>query len=413
MRSVTKVATFVLALVAVSVTGYTQGLREEMLRQYAKDAGFRRPEEVLPPIDEAQSVAGRLLFESKELSLTREIACKNCHLLKFGSADGLPNAFGTKARGEGVERLRGGGDILPRNTLPLWGRGAIGFDVFFWDGRVDASSGRVLSQFGDHPPSDDPLVVAAHLPLVEIREMIPDRDEFERLRTETIGSAEQVYQEIEQRVRADHSLSAALTKAFDIDADKIEMLHVAQSIAMFYRDHFRIRSSRFHEFVFDNVALSPDELAGGILFYGKARCSTCHNGPFFSDLAFHAIPFSQLGSGKNGFGIDYGRYNVTLNPEDRYKFRTPPLFNVTQTKPYSHSGSIYDLKTAIVAHVDPLAAFDFSNATAVQRVEFYKALRAWSKEPIHEVYLDDDEIAELATFLGTLDFVPDDPNIPE
>jgi cytochrome c peroxidase len=121
-------------------------------------------------------------------------------------------------------------------------------------------------------------------------------------------------------------------------------------------------------------------------------------------LSFHAIPFGQLGYGKNGFGIDYGRYNVTLNPDDRYKFRTPPLYNVLQTAPYSHSGSAFDLNTAIRSHVDPLGVLNLSELSDIQRVEFYKRLRVWSEEPIYEVYLDNKEIDELVAFLGTLSF---------
>jgi len=121
-------------------------------------------------------------------------------------------------------------------------------------------------------------------------------------------------------------------------------------------------------------------------------------------MAFHAIPFPQAGFGKNGFGVDYGRYNVTMDPADRYRFRTPPLYNVTRTAPYSHSGSVYDLGDAIRAHVDPLAIYDPQVMTGVQRAEFYERLKSWSEEPIDGVYLAQDEIGTLKAFLGTLEY---------
>ena len=71
----------------------------------------------------------------------------------------------------------GGGAIIPRNTLPLWGRGGVGFEVFFWDGRVDFSDKAKLSPFGEDIPSEDPLITMVHLPTVEIREMLIE-DEF-------------------------------------------------------------------------------------------------------------------------------------------------------------------------------------------------------------------------------------------
>ena len=102
--------------------------------------------------------------------------------------------------------------------------------------------------------------------------------------------------------------------------------------------------------------MSESEQKGGLIFYGKGRCSSCHNGPYFTDFQFHAIATPQLGFGKNGFGIDYGRYNSTLRDEDRYRFRTPPLWNVTKTAPYFHSGSVQELEDAILLHVDPLGS---------------------------------------------------------
>jgi cytochrome c peroxidase len=363
----------------------------------------------MPDFSPARSAAGRLLFESKKLSLSEEIACKTCHLDRFGSADGIPNAIGTGGRGEGRERLAHGGDILPRNTLPLWGRGSKGFNVLFWDGRVDKSDGRtVRSQFGADPPSNDPLVVAAHLPMVEIREMVPDTPDSNRFKTETIGSAREVYAMLERRIRSDKALSSALADAYRIGPAEITIKHVAESLADFFRDRFRLRETRLHRFVFAEGALSSSELKGGLLFYGKARCFACHNGPFFSDLQFHAIPFGQLGFGRNGFGIDYGRFNVTLDPADRHKFRTPPLFNVARTAPYSHSGATYSLAAAIRAHVDPLAVADVPSMTGPQRVEFYNRMAAWTREPVHQVYLSDEEIADIVSFLATLSFDPAD-----
>lgn len=385
-------------------------MRERLLRERAIEAGLRSVEELLPDISPMKALAGRLLFESKLLSLNKDTACQTCHLDKFGSADGIPLGVGTGGSGEGVERIRSGGDMLPRNTLPLWGRGSTGFSVFFWDGKVDGSAGAIRSQFLDNSPSVDPLVVAVHLPIVEIREMVPDSAEVDELVTETRASANRVYAVIAERVKSDPELSSVVATSFGVAQSDINVSHVAESIAEFIRDHFQVRETPFHAFVFKRAALGEEEIAGGLIFYGKGQCAACHNGPFFSDLRFHAIPFGQLGFGKNGFGIDYGRFNITLNPGDLYKFRTPPLFNVTQTAPYSHSGSVFELDDAVRAHVDPLSVLDVEEMTEVQRVEFYKRLRAWASEPAYEVYLHDDEVRSLVAFLGTLSFTPTDAN---
>ena len=44
---------------------------------------------------------------------------------------------------------------------------------------------------------------------------------------------------------------------------------------------------------------------------------------------------------------DVGVYEVTQNPDDRWKYRTPTLRNVILTAPYMHDGSMPDLKEVI------------------------------------------------------------------
>ncbi|WP_210213546.1 His-Xaa-Ser system-associated MauG-like protein [Sinorhizobium meliloti] len=406
MKSATKFGCFAIAILLASQAGVTlaDGLREQVLRDAAKRAGLIPAEATHVTVDQKLAAAGKLLFQSKKMSLDHETACATCHVDRFGSADGIPNAIGTEGHGEGVERLLAGGDIIPRNTLPFWGRGGVGFDVFFWDGKVDKSSGTVVSQFGDLNPSADPLVVAAHLPPVEIGEMVTDSKDNEPLRTENVSTAAAVYHHLLDRLLQDDGINSALVAATGKSANEIEFLDVASAIAAFIRDNFKLQSTRFHDFVFADGKMSEQEIAGGLIFYGKARCSTCHSGAYFSDMEFHAVPFPQSGFGKNGFGVDYGRFNVTLNPDDRYRFRTPPLFNVSRTAPYSHSGSIMKLADAIRVHVDPFAVYDPSRMSAVQRAEYYQALKVWSDEPLVGVTLDDAEIDALTAFLRTLEF---------
>lgn len=381
-------------------------LREKVLRNRAIESGLVRVEQLLPQLDKQKSAAGKLLFESKLLSLTQEIACQNCHLDQFASADGIPLGIGTKGgSGSGIERMKHGGDMLPRNTLPFWGRGGLGFNTFFWDGRVDGRTpGKVISQFGDRAPSEDPLVVAAHLPVVQIKEMVADGDQFDYLRQESLDAASIVYRTIADRVAADETLSKEITAAFSIPKSKITYKEIAESLATFIRDRFQLKPTRLQGFVFDGDALSAGEIQGGLIFYGRGKCVSCHSGPYFTDFDFHAIAFSQFGRGMNGFGVDYGRYNVTSNPADMYKFRTPPLYNVLKTSPYGHSGSVYELKLAIAAHTDPLVGVDLTAIDPVARSEFYQRLAHWAQEPIFGVQLDEADLSNLVAFLGTLSF---------
>lgn len=402
MKSVTK--RLIILGTFCAVPAFAETMRETVLREAALDQGLRPVEELWPAFDSEKAAVGELLFESELLSLTQNVSCRNCHLDEFGSADGLPLGHGAGGVGMGVERIKSPAGILSRNALALWGRGGIGYDVFFWDGRVDASSGEILSQFGTMAPSADPLVVAAHLPTVEFREMIGESDATEWLRQGNVSAAAKVHEEIAERVRNAPEIATPMAAAFDLDAADLSYLQIAEGLAAFIRSEFRLRETRLHRFVFDGEPLTEQELAGGLIFYGRGQCSSCHNGPYFSDLAFHAIPFAQFGFGANGFGIDYGRYNITLDPHDRYAFRTPPLYNVTKTAPYSHSGVEPELAEAIRAHVDPLARIDTSSLSSIDRTEVYQRIARWSQEPSYAVELADRDIADLVAFLATLDF---------
>lgn len=379
-------------------------MREQALRNAALDAGVVPLQEIQIQTDTEMVAVGEKLFESTLLSFNGKTSCQTCHLDKFSSADGLPNAIGTRGEGEGDERLMSGGDVVPRNTLALWGRGSKGFDTFFWDGKVHKAGPDIISQFGPDSPSTDPLVVAVHLPFVEIREMVVRDDTVKSTyEKEDTSSAGNMYAILVERLKQDKSLSIELSEAANVSPENLEFGHIADAVANFIRSNFAVEDTKFDSFMFENAEFSKDELQGGLIFYGKGQCSSCHSGPLMTDLDFHVMPFQQLGFGKNGFGVDYGRFNATLNEEDTYKFRTPPLINVTKTAPYSHSGAYSSLKEMIIAHVDPLAEFDGNNLTAIQRREFIAKLAKWQESTAIPESLSETEIDYLISFLETIE----------
>ena len=398
-------------LIAVSiVAGIASAqspLRVQTLKKAAIDAGVVPLDSIRHPVNEELSVVGGELFQSELLSFNGDMSCQTCHLDKFSSADGLPNAIGTGGRGEGAQRLMSGvGDIVPRNTLPLWGRGTEGFDTFFWDGKVQKTDDGVVSQFGVAVPSDDPLVVAVHLPFVEIREMVVRDENVEKdLERETTGAATSIFEVLAGRIRESEELGGRLASARGKLSRDIAFEDIAEAVASFIRNKFAVRRTAFDDFLFGDGKLSSEAIQGGLIFYGKGMCSSCHSGPLMSDLEFHAMPFEQLGFGKNGFGVDYGRYNASLDPADTYLFRTPPLINVTKTAPYTHSGAISDLATMIQVHVDPLLNYDGGSRTSVQRREDLARLLAWGGASQLPEPLSDREIKELIAFLGSLETI--------
>lgn len=380
----------------------------ELVRQQAQTAEYRGPSETHAWSNKRLSRVGKKLFESKNLSLNGNISCSTCHIDRLGSSDGLPNSFGIGGQGESIERMRSGGRIIPRNSLALFGVGGKGFSAFFWDGRVEKNQSNLKSPFGQHPPVDDALIVAVHLPVAEIRETLQEDDFVSAHKLETVDAANVVYAAVVKKLlKNETEAMKELASIQNKKIEKLEMVDVAGALAEFIRHKFRLRSSEFSRFMEKKGKLSSDALKGAVIFYGKGQCAKCHRGPYFSDFDYHTIAFPQAGFGKNGFGVDYGRYNSTFHPGDLYKFRTPSLHNVTKTSPYGHSGSIMDLKQAIIAHLDPLKNFDTQKASSRERIEFTKYISR------HSISLDAEPLSEedvnlLEIFLKTLEFEVDD-----
>lgn len=88
---------------------------------------------------------------------------------------------------------------------------------------------------------------------------------------------------------------------------------------------------------------------GHSLFFGKARCNSCHGGDNFTDHLFH-----NLGVGaKDGMlpADAAGRYGAMpvghKNPEAYGAFKTPTLRGLLSTAPYMHDGSEATLEAVV------------------------------------------------------------------
>src|SRR3989442_4180557 len=141
---------FFLVIFGVSLTalGADEKAFPQILRKLILDNGFTQAKDLYINKDEGLVSVGKVIFESKKLSLNGNISCQTCHLTKFGSADGIPNAAAVFEKGEGPERLLSGAKLLPRNTSPFWGRGAKDFDTILSDGKVDLRDSDKLVRLG-------------------------------------------------------------------------------------------------------------------------------------------------------------------------------------------------------------------------------------------------------------------------
>lgn len=108
----------------------------------------------------------------------------------------------------------------------------------------------------------------------------------------------------------------------------------------------------FQEFLKGNeAALSPKEVNGANLFFGKAECYKCHTGPGLNKTGFYALGMKDLDPNSSHIIIDEatkkGRGGFTGKEEDNYKFKIPSLYNLKDVSHFGHGGSFTSVKEII------------------------------------------------------------------
>lgn len=376
--------------------------------------------------DPAQARIGQLLFYDKILSGNRNISCGTCHHHDLAGGDGLSLGIGEGGVGVGPERIAV--DIrkrIPRNAPSLWNIGHNSIDVLFHDGRLEVSD-----QFGngfDSPAEEwlpqglDNIVAAQALfPLTAQFEMSgnPGENDVAGATHDRIDAAWPI---IAARVRSVPDYANMFIQAFDTVEEPLDItiVEIGNALGAFITTEWRSFDSPYDAWL-AGTPLAPDAERGRALFFGEARCASCHSGPLFSDQGFHAIGLPGFGPGRtrtfDKLPRDVGRMGETDLLSDAYRFRTPSLRNVALTAPYGHNGAYPTLQDMIRHHSDPVATRaawtpEMANLPDVPwlvAVDF--AIRQDSREmarqhaalDINPVALSDAEIIDIKAFLHAL-----------
>lgn len=381
---------------------------DEKLKIIINSYSLNSKKEVALPKNKVEVELGKLFFEETILSGNRDIACVNCHLDKFNSTDGLPLAVGVKGEGEGQDRYyHGEGILVQRNALSLFGRADKDFKSFFWDGKVEISDNTTFSKFGNRLSTKfkNPLAVAAILPIMERDELIDDNNNFSK----TIG--EKIYIEkyialtnlLRDRIYAEEEYRKLLGK-LEIGKENFELADIGNAISSFIEHKFPLKTTAYDEYLDGNLnSLSKNQKEGMLLFYGKGRCAFCHKGKFFSNFEYSSIGMPQGFFAPHSRHRDLGRAGVTNKLEDIYKFRVPPLLNISKTQPYGHNGAFNTLKEIVIHHFNPIDFYKKNES--YYDADFYKIgkLIQSRDEVLSTIDIkSDEEINMIIDFLGTL-----------
>jgi cytochrome c peroxidase len=326
------------------------------------------------PVDSAQAKLGQLLFYDRILSGNRNIACSTCHHPDFGTGDGLSLGIGEGGQGLGSQRTTGTGDDrirkrIPRNAPGLWNLGAKALHTMFHDGRLSIAD---TYENGFNSPAeewlpeglDNLLAAQAIFPLVAQFEMAGNPRENE-VAGAVHNRIDYAWPILVDRVRHIPAYANAFSGAFPHikSAKDIAISDIANALSAFMIHEWTSYDSPFDRYLAgDPTALDAVQRSGLTLFFGEARCSTCHAGPLMSDQKFHALGLPPFGPGRtrrfDPMVRDVGRMGESDDLADAYAFRTPMLRNVGLTAPYGHNGAYPTLEGIVRHHANPVAAFD-------------------------------------------------------
>lgn len=139
------------------------------------------------------------------------------------------------------------------------------------------------------------------------------------------------------KLQADKEYPALFQTAFGSSA--ITSAHMLKALSQFML--MCVSSHSKYDSVMRNEGpvFTAAEQEGYTIF--KQKCAQCHTEPLFTD---HSFRNNGIGIGYNG---DTGRYEVTLNEADKYKFKVPSLRNLLYTAPYMHDGRFYTLDAVL------------------------------------------------------------------
>ncbi|MGJ8597492.1 cytochrome-c peroxidase [Sulfitobacter sp.] len=366
---------------------------------------------------------GRDLFFDPILSGNKNIACATCHHPTLGTSDAMSLSVGEGGVGLGESRRVDMGNApkarIPRNAPALFNLGAKEYTVMFHDGRTAKDR---HAMFGIRMPEgrtlERPIVSALAaqniLPILSPDEMSGhpgENDVADAVAEERIMGDGGAWDILAERV---DSIPEYRQRFSEVGSSAIHITDIGTALSAFIGSEFRATESPFDRYLNGDDTMSEEQLAGMDLFYGKARCSTCHSGTFQTDHDFHAIGLPQFGPGKDDYASDAGRGMITSEKEDMYRFRTPTLRNISMTGPYGHNGAYANLEDIVRHHLDAvkgLASYDRSKAVLADDVDsddwkamddFDEVMRIAEAIEISDVPLVEEEIAKIMSFLDAL-----------
>jgi cytochrome c peroxidase len=238
---------------------------------------------------------GKLLYFEKRLSKNNNISCNSCHQLNKFGVDNEPTSLGTTG-------ARGG-----RNSPTTLN--AYLHTSQFWDGRAE----NVEKQ--------------AQGPILNPVEMGLPHAEF-----------------VVDKIANIPGLISLFKTAYPNETMTFENL--TKSIGFFERT--LLTPSKFDVYLTDDIDILNSKEKRGLQLYLETGCQSCHTGVAVGGSRYEKFgKFDDYWKYTGSKKIDAGKFDLTKNDNDKYRFKVPSLRNIEKTYPYFHDGSVTNLNEAI------------------------------------------------------------------
>lgn len=284
------------------------------------------------PLTEKGFELGKKIFYDGRLSSDGTISCGFCHV----QADAFTHHGHTFSHGVN--------DGVGTRNAPAVQNMAYQTQ-FFWDGASDHIE--LLSM----APISNELEMNGNI--IDIINMMKNDSEYKKLYKQAFPNGE---------INAENMLKA-----------------LAQFMTVLTSSNSRFDKYRRNE---AGGTLTQEELDGYALF--NQKCAICHATDIFTDNTFrnNGLPLNPQIN-------DVGRFRVTQQESEKYKFKVPSLRNVEKTAPYMHDGRFYTLE-AVLNHYA-------SGVTNTQNLDplLYNS-------GVYGIPLTSDEKSKIIAFLKTL-----------
>jgi cytochrome c peroxidase len=313
------------------------------------------------PTTPEKVLLGKMLFWDEQLSSDNTVACGTCHTAQFGGGDGrvgtapgLDGMFGTPddiSASPGVMDMDLDGVYVDNPAFGMGpqvtGRRAPAFygnlwsNLMFWDGRAGPGF--------DDPISGAPLLNnAASLEAQAVGPILNDVEMAHEGRTwadvtsklaaaQPMALSPSLTPDIADALQTAPSYPTLFAQAFG--DGEVTPARIGMAIAAYERTQVPDQTP-YDAFVDgDPTALTPQQ-ARGLGAFRATTCDVCHDEPLFTDNTFRNVGLRPIVE-------DPGRQEVTGNPGDAGRFKTPSLRNVGLSETFMHNGQLTSLEQVI------------------------------------------------------------------